>query len=64
MWSNLIVTGLISAFVAIVVLGHVLIITALLSKPNGARRAEAPNEPAESKDTQPAGRGLQRRAIS
>lgn len=64
MWSNLIVTALVSVFVAIVVLGHALVITALLSKPNDAKRAAAPNEPAESKDTQPAARGLPRRAIS
>ena len=55
MLANLIVTALVTAFVAIAVLGHVLIITALMSKPDGAKRAEAPTEP---KDTSPANRGL------
>ena len=64
MWSNLIITALISVFVAIAVLGHVLVITALLSKPHGAKPAEDSKEPAESKDTRPAGTGLPRRAVS
>jgi hypothetical protein len=55
MWANLIVTALVTVFVAIAVLGHVLIITALMSKPGGAKRAEAPTEP---KDASPASRSL------
>jgi hypothetical protein len=55
MWANLIVTALVTVFVAIAILGHVLVITALMSKPDDAKRAEAPAEP---KDTSPAAHGL------
>ena len=52
MLANLTVTALISVFVAIAVLGHVLVITALLSKPHGSQRTREPAEPAGN---QPAG---------
>lgn len=42
MMTNLIVTALVGVFVAIAVLGHVLVVSALLSKPNGAKRAAEP----------------------
>ena len=52
MMTNLIVTALVGVFVAIAVLGHVLVVSALLSKPDGANRAP---EPASD---EPSGRDL------
>jgi hypothetical protein len=52
MMTNLIVTALVGVFVVIAVLGHVLVVTALLSKSNGAKRAPEP------KHDQPDGRDL------
>ena len=52
MLTTFIVTVLVGAFVAIAVLGHVLVFTALVTKPDGAKRAAKP------KDAAPAGRDL------